>query len=197
MARHFSVNKHTTSPIRGWQNFTALDWLHFFGRFLMCLYFLHALLYNISHIDDVTKRLTDADWLPADLVLPSILASVAVAFIGSAMFFSASDPPSFVLLAAFLLPQLLIEHLLPLATLSLSSDQFTAHLVGALQSTGMLGALLVIYTYTQHIAWMEGEQKAEVRQALQEFYRKKEQEAAAEGTAVVSAEHKKEPKKVK
>ena len=195
MARHFSVNKKTSSSVRGWQNFTELDWLHFFGRLLVCLYFLHALLYNLSHIDDVTKSLTDAGWLPADLVLPVIIASVAVAFIGSALFFTASDPPSFYLLLAFLVPQIIHEHILPLLYSSLSSASFHAHVVGALQSLGVLGAILVIYTYTEHIAWLESEQKAEIRRALEDFYRKKEREG--KGGEVATAEHKREPKKVK
>ena len=200
MARHFSVNKSGAAS-RGWQHFTALDWLHFAGRTLFCLFFLHALMWNLSHIDEATAQLTAAGWLPADLVVPAIVAGIAVCFIGSACFFIAADPLSFGLLLAFLVPQTVAEHLLPLLQLDPSSKAFHAHLTAALQSLAMLGALLVVWTYTQHIAWLEGEQKAEIRRAMEAWYDKKEHEAAGGtgggGSKAAEAEHKKEPKKVK
>ena len=195
MARHFSVDKRG-SAAGGYKNFTALDWLHFLGRFLLCLAFLHAVLFNLSNIDAVSAKLAAQHWLPEGAEVPVVLAAIVLAFIGSALFFTASDPLSFLLLALFIVPHTLYQHALPLLQLSPSSSAFHAHLVAALQSVAVLGALLVVWTYTEHIAWLEVEQKAEVRRALEEFYRR--QQGGGGGTEVAEvAEHKREPKKVK
>ena len=197
MVRHFSVNKQSSSAIRGWQHFTELDWLHFFGRFLVCLFFLHSVLWNLSQIDTVTAQLIGLG-CPPDLALPAILAAIAVAFVGSALFFTASDPPSFYLLLLFLLPHIVSEHVLPMMSLKPSSAAFHAHVVSILQSLAVVGGLLVIYTYTQHIEWLEGERKVEIRRALEEWYEKQEGKEGKEGKkGPGEAEQKREPKKVK
>ena len=196
MSAHFSVNKQSSTIGRSWQSLTSLDWLHFFGRFLVCLYFLYSLLWTLSHIEEAAEKVSAAG-LPPDTALPAVFASIALSFIGSALFFTACDPHSFYLLMLLLLPQTVVQHVLPLPHLHWDSAAFHTHTVSALQSLALLGAVLVIYTYTLHVAWLEGEQKAEIRRAMEAWYAAREQEAAVGGKGAAEVEHKREPKKAK
>ena len=196
MARHFSVNKQSSTAFRSWQTFTPLDWLHFFGRFLFCLFFLHSLMDNLAHIDAAARRLVHTDLVAADVAPFVVFAFIAVAFVASALFFTVCDPLSFYLILAFLVPQAVLEHVVPLLHLKPGSDAFRLHVAGLLQSVAMLGAVLVIFTYTAHIEWLENERKAEIRHALEEWYAKQEGKEGKTAT-VADIEQKREVKKVK
>jgi hypothetical protein len=197
MVQHFAPKAPATVPThKSIAHWTAFDYLHTLSRFLFSLYFLYSLLHSLRNVDRTFAHLSDLG-VPDSLVQSVFIFSIGLALVGSALFVAGVDSLGLSLLAAHLIPLALLDDVYPLLYLSGKWTDAEVHraVVDVLKTTSMAAAMFVIWAFTQHVEWLETENRAEVKRALTAWYDKQEREG--KGKAPTAEEERKEVKKVR